>query len=163
MIPQWQKCPMNCKTFTQCAIVCSMWHLVLFVKYIKRSLYFNVSFHVLHLSFCLVVRAWFYSPQCIDLVFIFAKVTGLFVCAPLYNARKHVQYPIFALPLNRIPVMVPILVPLLGLLFLRGHISLKNWTYCPVLRVSATPFKSTCLLIRLREVPGGVYHRNGLC
>jgi hypothetical protein len=38
--------------------------------------------------------------------------------------------------------MAPILAPLLGVLFLRGHISLKNWTYCPVLRVRATPFKS---------------------
>jgi hypothetical protein len=49
--------------------------------------------------------------------------------------------------------MAPILAPLLGVLFLRGHISLKNWTYCPVLRVSATPFKSTCLLTMLEEVP----------
>jgi hypothetical protein len=32
--------------------------------------------------------------------------------------------------------------------FLRGHISLKNWTYCPLLRESATPFKSTCLLTK---------------
>jgi hypothetical protein len=32
-------------------------------------------------------------------------------------------------------------------LFLRGRISLKNWSYCPLLRERATPFKSTCLLI----------------
>jgi hypothetical protein len=41
--------------------------------------------------------------------------------------------------------------------FLRGHISIKNWTYCPVLRESATPFKRTCLLIRLKEVPDALY------
>jgi hypothetical protein len=45
--------------------------------------------------------------------------------------------------------------------FLRGHISFKNWTYCPVLRVSATPFKSTCLPIRLKELPFGLYSCNG--
>jgi hypothetical protein len=50
---------------------------------------------------------------------------------------------------NRIPVMAPILAPLLGFLFLRGHISLKNRSYRPLLRASTSPFKSTCLLIRL--------------
>jgi hypothetical protein len=34
-----------------------------------------------------------------------------------------------------------------GVLFLQGRISLKNWSYRPFLRESATPFKSTCLLI----------------
>jgi hypothetical protein len=47
--------------------------------------------------------------------------------------------------------MAPILAPLLGFLFLRGHIILKNWSYCPLLRASTSPFKSTCLLIRLKE------------
>jgi hypothetical protein len=37
-------------------------------------------------------------------------------------------------------------------LFLQGCISLKNWSYCPLLRDSTSPFKSTCLLIR-----GGPY------
>jgi hypothetical protein len=53
--------------------------------------------------------------------------------------------------------MAPILAPLFGVLFLRGHISIKNWTYCPLLRESATPFKSTCLFIRLKEVPVALY------
>jgi hypothetical protein len=59
--------------------------------------------------------------------------------------------------INRIPVMAPILAPLLGFLFLRGHISLKNWSYRPILRASTSPFKSTCLLIRLKEVPDALY------
>jgi hypothetical protein len=36
-----------------------------------------------------------------------------------------------------------------GVLFLRGCISLKNRSYCPLLGASTSPFKSTCLLIRL--------------
>jgi hypothetical protein len=32
----------------------------------------------------------------------------------------------------------------------RGHISLKKGTYHPLLRESASPFKSTCLLIKLK-------------
>jgi hypothetical protein len=52
--------------------------------------------------------------------------------------------------------MVPLTAPLFGVLFLQGHISLKNWTYCPILRESATPYKRTCLLIRLtgKRSPG---------
>jgi hypothetical protein len=34
--------------------------------------------------------------------------------------------------------------------FFRGHISLKNWTYCPILRDSTTPFKGMCLFIYLK-------------
>jgi hypothetical protein len=59
--------------------------------------------------------------------------------------------------INSFHVMAPILAPLLGVLFLQGHISLKNWTYCPVLRVRATPFNSTCLLIRLKEANIDLY------
>jgi hypothetical protein len=35
---------------------------------------------------------------------------------------------ILVLFLNRIQAMVPLTAPLFGVLFLRGHISLKNWT-----------------------------------
>jgi hypothetical protein len=35
--------------------------------------------------------------------------------------------------INRIPVMAPILAPLLGIHFFRGHISLNNGTFCPLL------------------------------
>jgi hypothetical protein len=55
--------------------------------------------------------------------------------------------------INRIPVMPVILRPLLGVILLRGCISLKNWSYCPLLRVSTSPFKSKCLFIYLNEVP----------
>jgi hypothetical protein len=53
--------------------------------------------------------------------------------------------------------MAPILAPVLGFLFLRGHISLKNRSYRPLLRASTSPFKSTSLLIRLKEVPDALY------
>jgi hypothetical protein len=53
--------------------------------------------------------------------------------------------------------MVPLTAPLFGVLFLGGHISLKNRTYCPIVRESATPYKRTCLLIRLKEVPDALY------
>jgi hypothetical protein len=42
--------------------------------------------------------------------------------------------------INRIQAMVPLTAPLFGVLFLRGHISLKNRTYCPILRDSASPY-----------------------
>jgi hypothetical protein len=58
--------------------------------------------------------------------------------------------------------MAPILAPLLGLLFLRGHISLKNWSYRPLLRASTSPFKSTCLLIGLKEAKIDLYRHYGL-
>jgi hypothetical protein len=56
--------------------------------------------------------------------------------------------------------MVPLTAPLFGVIFSRGHISLKNWTYCPVLKDSTSPFKGTCLLITLKEDPFGLYRRN---
>jgi hypothetical protein len=55
--------------------------------------------------------------------------------------------------------MVPLAAPLFGVLFLRGHISLKNRSYRPRLRASTSPFKSTCLLSRLKEVPDALYRR----
>jgi hypothetical protein len=53
--------------------------------------------------------------------------------------------------LNRIQAIVPISALYFWVLFLRGHISLKNWTYFPLLRESATPFKSTCFLIESKK------------
>jgi hypothetical protein len=58
---------------------------------------------------------------------------------------------------NRIQAMVPLTAPLFGVIFLRGHISLKNWTYCPVLRDSTSPFKGTCLLITLKQAKNALY------
>jgi hypothetical protein len=53
------------------------------------------------------------------------------------------------IPFNRIPAMAVYIRPLFGVLFLQGHISLKNRTYCPVLKASTSPFKSRCHLIYL--------------
>jgi hypothetical protein len=53
------------------------------------------------------------------------------------------------------------MAPLLGFLFFRGHISLKNRSYRPLLRASTSPFKSTCLLTRLKEAKIGLYRRYG--
>jgi hypothetical protein len=50
--------------------------------------------------------------------------------------------------LNSFHVMAVNKRPTFGVLFLVGHISLKNWTYCPILRDSTTPFKGTCLFIK---------------
>jgi hypothetical protein len=44
-----------------------------------------------------------------------------------------------------------------GVLFFKGSFSLKNWTYRPPFRHNASPFKGTCLLIRLKEVPAALY------
>jgi hypothetical protein len=41
--------------------------------------------------------------------------------------------------------------------FLWGCISLKNQTLSPLFRQSATLFKRTCLLTRLKEVPDALY------
>jgi hypothetical protein len=51
---------------------------------------------------------------------------------------------------NRIPVITPILGTDFRVLFLQGCISLKNWSNCPLLRDNTSPFKSTCLLIKLK-------------
>jgi hypothetical protein len=61
--------------------------------------------------------------------------------------------------INRTSAMVPLAAPLFGVLFLRGHISLKNRSYRPLLRASTSPFKSTSLLIRLKEPPLALYLR----
>jgi hypothetical protein len=66
-------------------------------------------------------------------------------------------------PFIRIPVIAPILGQRKRGPFLRGFISLKNWSYHPLLRDSTSPFKRTCLLIRVKEVPSGLYCRNGQC
>jgi hypothetical protein len=50
-----------------------------------------------------------------------------------------------------------------GVLFLRCCISLKNWSYRPLLRDSTSPFKSTCLLTRLKEVPDALYRPHLRC
>jgi hypothetical protein len=44
--------------------------------------------------------------------------------------------------------------------FLRECISLKNWSYRPLLRDSTSPFKSTCLLTKLLYVPGALHTPN---
>jgi hypothetical protein len=73
------------------------------------------------------------------------------------TAHPSSQHAFFYSLINRIPVMAVILRPLFGVLFLRGHISLKKRTYCPVMRESANPFKSTCLHIELKEAKIALY------
>jgi hypothetical protein len=51
---------------------------------------------------------------------------------------------------NRILVIAPILGQRKRGPFSRGCISLKNWSYRPLLRECTSPFKSTCLLIKLK-------------
>jgi hypothetical protein len=46
---------------------------------------------------------------------------------------------------NRIPVTVPLTGQLFGVIFLGGHISLKNRTYRPLLIERACPFKNMCV------------------
>jgi hypothetical protein len=58
--------------------------------------------------------------------------------------------------------MAVILRPLLGVHFFGGHISLKNWTICPLFKHDTSSFKDTCLLIELKVLPGGLYVFNGL-
>jgi hypothetical protein len=65
--------------------------------------------------------------------------------------------------INRIPVIAPILGQRKGVLFSRGCICLKNRSYRPLLRDSTSPFKHTCLLIRVKEVPFGLYRHDGQC
>jgi hypothetical protein len=64
---------------------------------------------------------------------------------------------------NSFQVMAVTLRPIFGVLFLRGSISLKNWSYRPLLRDSTSPFKGTCLFIKLKEVPAAKYGRYGYC
>jgi hypothetical protein len=63
--------------------------------------------------------------------------------------------------------MIQAIVPLTGqekgVLFYRGISPSKIGLIAPLLRASTSPFNSTCLLIRLKEVPDALYHRNGLC
>jgi hypothetical protein len=77
-------------------------------------------------------------------------------------ARRH-QNIIISSSINRIPVITPILGTDFRVIFLRGCISLKNWSYRPLLRDSTSLFKRTCLLIRVKEDPFGLYCRNGQC
>jgi hypothetical protein len=51
--------------------------------------------------------------------------------------------------INSFQAIVPLTGQEKGVLFLRGHISLKTWSFRPLLRDSTSHFKSTCLLIRL--------------
>jgi hypothetical protein len=43
--------------------------------------------------------------------------------------------------------MAPILAPILGIYFFRGHISLKNRTYCPLFSHDSTSFKDMCVFL----------------
>jgi hypothetical protein len=47
--------------------------------------------------------------------------------------------------------------------FFRGHISLKNGTFCPLFSHDTTSFKRTCFLIRLKVLPDGLYRPHLHC
>jgi hypothetical protein len=53
--------------------------------------------------------------------------------------------------------MAVILRPLLGVNFFRGHISLKNRTYCPLFKHDTTSFKGACRFIYLIEAKIALY------
>jgi nitrate reductase NapE component len=65
-------------------------------------------------------------------------------------------------PVNSFRAMAVILWPLLGVHFFRGHISLKNWTICPLFSHDTSTFKDTCLLIYLMEAKVALYVFNVL-
>jgi hypothetical protein len=58
---------------------------------------------------------------------------------------------------NRIPVMAPILALIFGVHFFRGHISLKNGTFCPFFSHDSSSFKGTCFLTRLIVLLDALY------
>jgi hypothetical protein len=47
--------------------------------------------------------------------------------------------------------MAPLTGPGKGVIFLKGHISLKNGTFCPLFSHDSTSFKRTCFLIGENE------------
>jgi hypothetical protein len=59
--------------------------------------------------------------------------------------------------LNSSPAIMPLAALYFGVIFLKGHISLKNGTYCPFFSHDTTFFKSTCFLIRLKVLLEGLY------
>jgi hypothetical protein len=59
--------------------------------------------------------------------------------------------------LNSFPVMAPLTAPLIGVHFLKGCISLKNWTKTVLLIMCTSPFKGTCHFIYSVEDPLGLY------
>jgi hypothetical protein len=58
--------------------------------------------------------------------------------------------------------MAVILRPSFGVLFLKGHISLKNGTCCHLFSHDSSSVKDTCFLIKLNVLPGGLYVFNRL-
>jgi hypothetical protein len=64
---------------------------------------------------------------------------------------------------NSFQAIVPLTGQEKGVLLLRECTSLKNRSYRPLLRASTSPFKSTCLLTRLKEVLGALYRPHLRC
>jgi hypothetical protein len=59
--------------------------------------------------------------------------------------------------LNSFQAMAPLTGHEKGVHFLRGHISLKNGTFCPLFSHDTSSFKDTCFLTRLKVLPDGLY------
>jgi hypothetical protein len=77
----------------------------------------------------------------------------------LYITPDHDDEPIM---FNRIPANSAASgIVFLGR-FLKGHISLKNWTQRVILKHDTTSFKRTCFLTTLKVLPDDLYVSNGL-
>jgi hypothetical protein len=73
----------------------------------------------------------------------------------IYRVSRKISYN--RNPVNRIPVMAPLLAPILRVHFFRGHISLKNGTFCPLFSHDSSSFKGTGFLTRLKVLPDALY------
>jgi hypothetical protein len=58
---------------------------------------------------------------------------------------------------NSSPAIMPLAALYFGVYFFGGHISLKNGTICPLIRHDTSSFKDTCLIIKLKVLPDGLY------
>jgi hypothetical protein len=65
--------------------------------------------------------------------------------------------------INSSPAIMPLAASYFGVIFLRGHISLKNGTFFPLFSHDTTFFKSTCHLTRLKVLPDGLYGKHLHC
>jgi hypothetical protein len=60
-------------------------------------------------------------------------------------------------PTNSSPAIMPLAALYFGVIFLRGHISLKNGTFCPLSSHDTSSFNNMCLLIYLIEAKVALY------
>jgi hypothetical protein len=82
-----------------------------------------------------------------DMFCILGYLTSCFSCCyfMLWLLFRALLLTMLCSVVNRIPVTVPLTGQLLGVIFLRGHISLKNRSLRPLLIERACPFKNMCV------------------